>query len=119
MTEPKIEHCIKLSGKAWIPEAVEIAHNYEVKCSGGITSKTESDNDDGSRTIYYKFEPVMIEILTNKGQRLHAADTRSRSVQLRSSLYRNWREANIEQPFEDWYDKQMVDIIKAVIEVRI
>lgn len=104
-------YILKLSGKAEIPKPLEIGHNFKIKIDGSITAITESDNDDGSRTYYYKFEPVLVEMVTEKGETIKAKDVRSRSRQLRSRLWGIWQEQNIVGEFENFYDEAMKKII--------
>ena len=105
-------HAIKLSGKAESPEPIEIGHNFRVELEGSIVSETVSDNDDGTKTHTYLFKPVIVEAVTAKGERIRAKDTRSRSQQLRSLLFKRWREVNDPIEFEDYYDKKMLEIIQ-------
>ena len=109
-------YVIKLMGKAELPNELEIGHNYSVSIQGSITAKTESDNEDGSSTFYYKFEPVVVEVITEKGERIRAKDTRGMSKQLRSCIWKNWQDANENIDFEDYYQSEMKRIIKAEIE---
>ena len=105
---------LKLSGKAELPRAIELGHNFRVLLEGSIVEETIADNDDETKTHYFKFKPVIVEAITEKGERLRAKDTRSRSQQLRSLLFRKWREANEPISFEDYYDQAMVRIMGEV-----
>lgn len=104
-------HVIKLSGKAELPQALEVGHNIHVSLEGAITAETKQDNDDGSYTFYYTFKPIVVEAITGKGERIRAKDTRSRSQQMRSLLFKRWREANEAEEFESWYDKKMLELM--------
>ena len=105
-------YAIKLTGTAELPEPLEIGHNYAVSLQGSITAETISDNEDGSKTHYYRFRPVMVEVVRPKGERLRAKDTRSRSQQLRAWLFRLWREENSGESFDDYYDRRMLDVMQ-------
>lgn len=107
-------YALKLSGKAELPEAITIGHNFRIICEGSIVSETIEDNDDGTKTHYYKFKPVIVETIDEKGTRLHAKDTRSRSQQLRSLLWKIWRETNEPIEFEQFYEDRMLEIIKSL-----
>ena len=107
-------YVLKLSGKAELPKRLEIGHNIHTTLEGSITSETISDNDDGSKTHYFTFKPIIVEALTEKGERIKAKDTRSRSQQLRSLLFRIWRENNEPKEFDSWYDEQMVNLINRI-----
>ena len=105
--------CIKLQGKAEVAKPLEIGHNIHTTLEGSIVSETIEDNDDGTKTHIYKFKPVIVEVLTQKGERLRAKDTRSRSQQLRSLLFRVWRERNEPITFDEFYDQELLKIIQS------
>jgi hypothetical protein len=96
---------IRLSGKAEIPEELSIGHNYEAKISGSITSKTEEDNNDGTSTFIYKFEPVIVEVLKPTGETIKAKDVRRISQRIRSRCYLYWINNKVEQDFEEFYNR--------------
>ena len=104
-------YVLKLSGKAELPQPLEIGHNIKTVLEGSITSKTETDNEDGSHTHYYLFKPIVVEAIDSKGERIRAKDTRSRSTQMRSLLFKRWREQNIAEEFDEWYEKKMLEIM--------
>lgn len=112
-------HCIRLSGKAEIEKPLPIGHNYKVVLEGSITAETTSDNDDGSKTHTFLFKPVLVETIDPKGERLRAKDIRSRSQQLRSLLWRKWKDTNEPIEFETWYDKEMLRIIEKEYEYKL
>lgn len=107
-------YVLQLSGKAELPQPLEIGSNYKIQLEGSVVSETISDNDDGTKTHYWKFKPVIVETLTPKGERMRAKDTRSRSQQLRSLLFKKWREENEPMPFEDYYDREMLKIMEQI-----
>lgn len=103
---------LKLSGKAELPQALKIGHNIKVVLEGSIVSETKSDNDNGSHDITYLFKPVIVEAIDEKGERIRAKDTRSRSQQLRSLFYKRWREQNDPISFDDYYDQRMLELME-------
>lgn len=107
-------YAIKLSGKAELPEAITIGYNFHIVCDGSIVSETIEDNDDGTKTHYYKFKPTIVETIDEMGTRLKARDIRSRSQQLRALLWKIWRETNEPVEFNEFYDKRMLDIMKSL-----
>lgn len=112
----KNEYVIKLSGKASISQDLKIGKNYTIKAEGTITSKTESDNDDGTHTFYSKFQPIIIEITAEGEKAIRAKDIRRQSQKLRGILWRQWGEKNEEIEFENFYNKRMAEILSAVVE---
>ena len=102
---------LKLQGKAELPQRIEIGSNFRVLLEGSITGEDITDNDDGSLDHAFKFKPVIVEAITKTGETIKAKDTRSRSVQLRMTLMREWRENNETISFEEYYDVEMLKII--------
>ena len=105
------EHIVKLTGKANIPSALNIAENYDVNIEGTITTSTTSDNHDGTYDVIYKLQPIRVQLVTSKGKTIVAKDTRSNSQLLRSLIYKKWINAASEVPFEDFY----TDVIHVVM----
>lgn len=113
----KNDHVLKLTGKAELPNALKIGHNYQVNLQGTITSITETDKNDGSHVLYYKFEPVHIEVINEKGEALKLKDTRRASQQLRARLWTEWKNSKTSLTFEAWYQKLMLELIKSADEI--
>ena len=109
------DYLLKLGGKVALPELPKIGYNYEVNIKGSIVSITEADRDDGGRIFTAKFEPVLVELIKESGEKIRGKDIRRRSQQLRAALFRVWRDNNEPKDFEDYYDEEMLKIIKLVI----
>jgi hypothetical protein len=104
-------HLLKVSGKAQLPESIEVGHNWHVSLEGSVVSETKSDNEDGSFTYTYTFKPVRLEALDPLGKVLILKDTRSRSQILRSRLFAIWKGTNDAESFDAFYDKIMANLI--------
>ena len=115
--ETKNNLFIKLAGKAEVPKELEIGKNYEIKIQGTVTSMTESDNENGSHSIYYRVEPVLVELVTDKGESIKARDTRSSSQLFRARLWKQWQNASSDLSFDDWYSRLMVQLIQRTEEI--
>lgn len=112
MTEQPInEHVIKLTGKASLPEALIIGENYRMTMNGTVTAKTESDNQDGTLTVYYKFEPINVELVDDLGASIRSRDTRSNSAILRSYLWKLWKDNRTGVEFDTFYDGVMSQVM--------
>ncbi len=109
-------YAIKLTGKAFLPKPLEIGKNYHTDIEGSITSLTEEDNNDGTHTFYYKFEPVIIKVIDEKGETIKAKDTRRASQRLRSAIWKEWSSLGVNEEFDDYYEKKMSGIIKQILE---
>ena len=109
------DYIIKLTGKASLPEALDIGHNYTVKIQGSITAKTETDRFDGGRIYYYRFEPVIVEVITETGKTIRARDTRRASQRLRSAIWKLWQDKQINREFDEYYEEIMRKLIKQVL----
>lgn len=107
------EFYVRLGGKGNIDKPLIIGHNYQVKASGTITSFTESDLNDGRHVVYYKFQPILIELLTDLGESIKAKDTRSMSSLLRAKLWKEWQKAQTSLTFDSWYEVLMQRMIQS------
>ena len=117
MTKPISSYSLQLSGKAELPEGIEIGSNYHVATEGSITGSSDSDNEDGTLSRVFKFKPVKIDILTPMGKTLKLKDARSKSQILRARFWSIWKEHNIEMSFESWYDKLMDNMREGAVEI--
>lgn len=105
------EFQLKINGRVNIPQRLEIGHNWNVSLSGSITKEERSDNNDGSFTTAFKFEPIQVEVLTPKGETIKAKDKRKLSQKLRGRLFMIWQESKQELDFDEFYDRAMAKII--------
>lgn len=109
--DSKDSYVIRLTGKAELPAPLKIGFNIHVVLDGSIVSETIEDNQDGSKTHYFKFIPVIVETIDEKGERMRAKDTRSRSQQLRSVLIRKWKDSEESITQDEFYEREMKRII--------
>lgn len=110
------EYAVKLSGKAFLPESLVIGKNYHLELEGTVTATTESDNENGSHLFTHRFEPVIVRIVKETGEKINAKDIRSKSQQQRAALYRRWREEGEVVEFDSYYTAKMNHIIGRIIE---
>src|SRR3990167_7453093 len=110
------EYVIKLSGKAHLFEPLTISHNIEILAKGSITEEKKQDKDDGGFIVTWKFEPVTVEVKNDLGETLKTRDTRKRSVQQRSAIFKEWRDSNSKEDFDDYYDRRLLGIIDGIIK---
>lgn len=111
------EQAIRLTGKAYLPDELEIGNNYQVITKGSITSMTETDLQDGKHLKTYKFEPVLIEIVDDLGKSIKAKDVRKTSQRMRSRSWLYWKENNISRSDDDFWDWVGMGIIKNFDEI--
>lgn len=105
-------HFIKLTGKANIPEALKNGHAYNVVAKGQVTAETLSDNQNGTFTAYYKFEPILVDIVGDMGEVIKAEDTRSMSQKVRKAHWGVWqRQTDDPRSAEDAYEDTMKFIL--------
>src|SRR3990167_2206702 len=109
------DYIVKLTGKASILEKLELGKNYKIEIDASIVSTTDEDNEDGTLSRYYKVEPVLMKIVKDNGLVIKSKDIRSRSKQLRSAIWREWQAGNVNEDFDSYYDRVMVNIIKQII----
>lgn len=110
-------HILRVSGKAELPEAVEIGHNYHLSVSGSVVSVTESDNEDGTVNRTYTFRPVKIDLLNAQGRTIQLKDARTKSQLFRACAWKAWKDSKSDLSAERYYDELMANLIKYAPEV--
>ena len=111
------ENILKLQGKVNIPDPLTIGENYKITIQGSITGDSRNDNFDGTVDTTFKFEPVLVEILTPQGVSIKAKDKRKLSQKLRGRLFLLWKDSKEQMDFEDYYEVQMTKIIGKIDEI--
>ncbi len=102
------EHILKFVGKANIPAPLEIDHNYKVTIDGQVTAVTDSSQQNGKALRYYKFEPILAEVLKDNGEVLKAKDNRKKSVKFRNLIYKLYEvDSENTKHFDDVYAEVM------------
>lgn len=115
--EQSNEYYLRLGGKANIPEPLEIGNNYSIKAQGTITSFTESDLNDGRHVVYYKFSPILMEAVDDKGKSIQAKDTRSLSQLWRAKVWKYWSKRPEGLTFDDFYERMMQRMLQVSDEI--
>lgn len=110
-------HIIKLTGRAELPEALEMSNNYKVTLQGAVNNVAHADNDDGTKNVIYTFKPVIVEVIDNIGKKITAKDSRSKSQLFRARMWKMWTNANTELDFETYYDRLMNNMIHQAEEI--
>lgn len=102
---------VKFGGRAEIPTELEIGYNYLISATGTITGKTEKDNNDGTHTVYYHFEPIHIDLITDKGERIKLSDPRRNSQKIRNFLFKEYANEGFTEDFDSVYDAFTVEVM--------
>ena len=97
-------HILKLTGRAELPQEIELGDNYHVSLEGSIESYSLHDNHDGTYNKMYTFKPVKIDVLDHKGKALKLKDPRSNSTKVRNYLWKIWFEEGVTEDFDACYD---------------
>ena len=105
-------HILKLSGRAELPQEIDIGHNYHISMEGSVPKTELHDNEDGTFNRVYTFKPVKIELLDDKGEMLKLKDTRSMSQLFRGRMWKQWQDAHTDMSFDDWYHLLMQRMIQ-------
>lgn len=111
------EHYIKLIGKACIPEPLELGNNYKVEIDGDVTGITDTDNNNGTKDRYYKFAPILVNILKDNGEVIKAKDNRSASKKVRNMCYRIWESNDDPRDYEQAYQDTIKQIMFELTEL--
>src|SRR3990167_5401026 len=104
--EQQNEYAILLTKKAYIPDSLEIGNTYIIQAEGDIISVTETDNDNGTHLLVYKFVPRIISVIDDKGKKVDARFKSTRSQQLRKLLWKKWGMLGEGVSEEDFYDRE-------------
>ena len=102
-----------------VPKKIEIGHNYRLIMDCSVTQEQKIDNDNGTFDIISKVEPITCEIQKSNGEIIKGKDTRKESQKLRSKLYMVWQSNSNPLPFEEYYQKVLMNMrlnAEAIIE---
>lgn len=105
------DYVFKISGKAHLDKPIDLSRKYKIGMDGAIVSSAQHDNEDGTFTQEYKYKPIIVTIIEEGGEIIHARDLRSRSQQLRSAIWKKWKNEVEPISFDDFYDREMLKII--------
>jgi hypothetical protein len=107
MRDPTLKNdlVVKFVGKAEIPSELQIGKNYLIHATGTITAFTEADKNDGTHVIYYRFEPVHIDMIDERGEKIKLKDPRKNSQKIRNFLWKVWSQNGYVEDFESVYDE--------------
>lgn len=110
-------HVLRLSGKAELPQEIDMGNNYHISLSGSVPKVEEHDNEDGTVTRIYTFKPVKVELLDKLGSTLQLKDTRSKSQLFRARVFGIWKQVYKEEAFDELYDALMDNLIEHAPEI--
>lgn len=100
------EYYIRLSGKANIPEPLEMGKNYKITADCSILSENIVDDQGGTKQKTYKAVPVTCEIVADNGKTIKAKDKRRISQTMRNYLFKLHADSNaVIYPFDEVYEK--------------
>ena len=95
---------IKVTGKANIPEALSIGHNWKIECDCSIVSEQKSDLENGEFSVTYRAVPVTINIIKDNGEVVRAKDPRKNSQKIRNYLFKLYADEGHVEDFDSVYD---------------
>ena len=113
------EHILRISGKATLLEPLDLSRSFKLEVDGAVTEVSDIDNQNGEYARVYKFKPTIVQVLKDNGEITRTKDTRSRSQQFRAVITREWREENETISAEDYYDREMKELIARRINKEI
>lgn len=102
---------IKIQGKANIPNALSIGHNFKITSDCSITSQTKTDNDDGTFSVTFKAEPITVEIQKDNGEVIKAKDPRKNSQKIRNYLFKHYFNEGVIEDFDRVYDAFTLEVM--------
>jgi hypothetical protein len=102
---------VKIQGKANIPSALSIGHNYRLTADCSITSEQRTDNEDGTYDLVYRLEPITVEIGRDNGEVVKAKDPRKNSQKLRNYLFKLYHDEGYTEDFDRVYDAVTLEVM--------
>lgn len=105
-------HVLRISGKAELPNEIEIGHNYHISMSGSVTDFKEADMENGTRSRTYTFKPVKVELLDPLGKTLKLKDPRKMSQLFRQSAWKMWKDSASNIDFDTFYERLVYTSIR-------
>ncbi len=108
---------IKIIGKVNVPEMISIGHNYELLLKGSVTDEKKEDAENGYYEYTATFRPITGQVKTELGKTIKLKDSRSRSTQIRSVLYRLWEAQGDTRDSDIAYDDTMRYVLAHLEEI--
>jgi len=108
------EHIVRLVGSASIPEPLENGSDYGIICDVGIYSEEDVNNQDGTFNKKYKAKLLGNMEIIPKGKSPIKVKVKgsTEGQQLRMLLLDEWRSLGTGESFEDYYHKEMQELIR-------
>lgn len=117
MSEPKInEYVFALSGKASIPEPLEMDSAYSVLVDCEVVGQSDESNQDGTVDRIFKAKFIRAIVADSHGKSTKTRDARKKSQQMRAVIRQEWKEKGGELTEEEYYNRRMDDILDKLIE---
>lgn len=118
------EHILSLTGKATLPQQLELGYEYIIIATGEIVSITDSNNSNGTKDRKYKFVPILCSIQSENGLVLKGKMTSSVSTMIRSSLSgmtkidstHNFDPEEVYQEYGRWFIENKHEIYTKIIK---
>lgn len=98
-------HILKISGVAELPQELMLSTNYDVSIKGTVVKTEDVDNHDGSFDRKYTIKPILVELVSQRGESIKSKDTRSESQLFRAIIKKKYIELGIAESFDDFYTK--------------
>lgn len=102
---------IKVQGKANIPKALSIGHNFKISSDCSIVSEQKEDLENGEFSVTYKAIPVTITIEKDNGEVVKAKDPRKNSQKIRNYLFKLYSDAGYVEDFDRVYDQFTYEVM--------
>lgn len=97
-------HILKLLGRSELPSEIDTGHNYSVNLQGSVNKVELHDNEDGTWNKIYTFKPIIVELITPKGESLKLKDPRHNSQKMRNYLFKIYSDEGYVEDFDRVYD---------------
>lgn len=104
------EHILKITGRATLPEPLEMDKSYRIGLDIDVKTASDSSNDDGTINRTFVGRMMSCEVLKETGDVIRADVKGSQSKKLRNQIYAWGQEKHPEVDDEELYDIVMNQI---------
>lgn len=110
------EHILKLTGKVTLPKPLTLSKTYLIGVEGDVTESTDKDNNDGTFNREFKFEPLTVEVVNEKGDSIRAMGKTKMHQKIRGRHW-VWQQENQSDVDYEQFGNLLIQKFDEVMEI--
>lgn len=110
------ENILRLTGKVSLPKPLALSKSYVVSIEGDVTESKDIDNQDGTYNREFKFEPRLVEVVNENGDRLKTRDKSKMHQKIRGRHHIWATDCNSDMDYEE-FGAKLIEHFDDVMEV--